>query len=164
MYTYRALIAAVLVGATGGVAPAQPGASVTILETFEGTAKNDKKPDLKGGFIATQAKWKEAWGKVNPKAKLPKVDFTKHFLLVYQQDAADPNRIGASVVKDAKGVVSMRVISTLIGFRGSDTTKYRFYKVSREGVAGVRSYDGAKGAAVDTPLPKAAAKPGVEPD
>ncbi len=88
--------------------------------------------------------WKEAWAKVNPKEKLPEVDFAKHFLLVSAQDAADPNRRGASVLKDDKGVVTVSEISTLIGFKPSDQTIYHFYKVSREGVTGVRRFDPAQ--------------------
>jgi hypothetical protein len=164
MYRWKSLAALVLLGVACSVALAQRGTELTVVETFAGSAKNDKKPDLKGGFIATQAKWKEAWKKVNPKAKLPKVDFTKHILLVSEQDTADPNRSSVTVVKDAKGTVSLSIFSTLIGFTPSGTTKYTFHKVDRKGLTGVNQYDTAKGAMVVTPLPKPEKpSPDVEP-
>src|SRR5262249_1824791 len=112
------------------------------------------KPDLKTGFVATEADWKEAWAKVNPKVELPKVDFGKHFLLVNPRDAADPNRSSVSILKDDKGVVTMSETFTLIGFKPSDRTVYRFYKVAREGLTAVRYFDPAKGKPVVNPLPK----------
>jgi hypothetical protein len=154
MCTCKFLAAWVLLGVAGAVALAQPGERLPILDTFRGTVANDKKPELKTGFVATEAKWKEVWAKVNPKEKRPEVDFAKHFLLVSAQDAADPNRGGASVLKDDKGVVMVRETSTLIGFTPSDRTMYRFYKVSREGVTGVRRFDPAQKKSVVVPLPK----------
>jgi Protein of unknown function (DUF3592) len=154
MYTCKFLAACVFVGVAGAVALAQPGERVPVLDQFEGTAAKDKKPDLKTGFVATEADWKEAWEKVNPKAKLPKVDFAKHVLLVTERDAADPNRRSVSVLKDDKGTVKLSEVSTLIGFKPSDQTTYRFYKVSREGVTAVRYFDPAKQEWVVNPLPK----------
>jgi hypothetical protein len=154
MWTCKFLAACMFVGVAGAVALAQPGERVPILDTFEGTAANDKKPDLKTGLVATAAKWKEAWAKVNPKEKLPEVDFVKHFLLVSARDAADPNLRSASVLKDDKGVVTVSEVSTLIGFEPSDRTIYRFYKVSREGVTAVRRFDPAQKTWVVNPLPK----------
>jgi hypothetical protein len=144
----------VFAGITGAVALAQPGNKLPILDTFQGTVANEKKPDLKTGFIAAEADWKAVWARVNPKETPPAVDFTKHFLLVSTQDAADPNRRGTSVVKDDKGVVSLREVSTLVGFRPSDRTIYRFHKVSREGVTGVRRFDPAQKKSVVDPLPR----------
>jgi hypothetical protein len=119
------------------------------------TARRTGRP-IKAGFIATEAKWKAAWAKVNPKEKRPRVDFTRHFLLVSAHDAADPNRrsASASVLKDDKGVVTLGGACTLIGFEPSDRTTYRFYKVSREGVTGVRRFDPARNKSVVVPLPK----------
>lgn len=154
MRTYKFLTACVFVGVVGAVALAQPGEKLPILDTFQGKVANDKKPEFKTGFVATEANWKEVWAKVNPKEKLPEVDFAKQFLLVSAQDAADPNRRSASVLKDDKGVVTVNEISTLIGFKPSDQTIYRFYKVSREGVTGVRRFDPEKKTAVVDPLPK----------
>ena len=148
------LTACVFVGVAGAVALAQDGERLPILDTFKGTAANDKKPDLKTGFVATEAKWKETWAKVNPKQKLPKVDFARHFLLVIERDAADPNRCIVSVLKDAKGVVSVSVSCTCIGFKRSDRTTYCFYRVSRKGVTGVHRFDPAKRKVVVEPLPK----------
>src|SRR5262245_58793441 len=148
------LTAYVVLAIAGAVVLAQPGERLPILDTFQGTVANDKKPELKTGFVATEAKWKEAWAKVNPKAKLPAVDFAQHFLLVSAQDAADPNRRSASVLKDDKGVVTVSEASTLIGFTPSDQTVYRFYKVSREGVTGVRRFEPAQKKSVVVPLPK----------
>src|SRR5262245_51922927 len=116
MSTGKFLTACVFVGVAGAVALARGGERLPILDTYEGTAANDKKPDLKTGFVATEAKWKETWAKVNPKQKLPKVDFAKHFLLVIERDAADPNRCIVSLLKDAKGVVSMTATFTCIAF------------------------------------------------
>src|SRR5262249_22247748 len=116
MWTCKFLAACMFVGVAGAVALAQPGERVPILDTFEGTAANDEKPDLKTGFVATEANWKAAWEKINPKVKLPEVDFAKHFLLVSARDAADPNLRSASVLKDDKGVVTVSEASTLIGF------------------------------------------------
>lgn len=141
MRTRMLLIACVLIGVASHAALAQPGEELPILGTFQGTVANDKKPALKIGFIAAEADWKEVWAKVNPKEKLPDVDFARHFLLVEMRDAADPNRSTASVVKDEEGVVTMTVVSTLIGFEASDRTIYRFHKVSREGVTGVMRFD-----------------------
>src|SRR5262245_4410105 len=107
------LIACLFVGVASAGALAQPGEKLPIQDTFQGTVANDKKPDLKTGFVAGEAEWKEVWAKVNPKEKLPTVDFAKHFLLVSTQDPADPNRQNASVAKDDKGVVTLNVISTL---------------------------------------------------
>jgi hypothetical protein len=148
------LTACVFVGVTGAVALAQPGEKLPILDTFQGTVANDKKPALKTGFIASEAEWKVVWEKVNPKEKLPAVDFTKHFLLVTTKDAADPNKVSVAVLKDDKGVVQLSGISTLIGFTPSDQTIYRFYKVSREGVTGVRWFDPVQMKMVLDPLPK----------
>jgi hypothetical protein len=149
------LAACVFVCVAGAVALAQGGERVPILDTYEGTAANDKKPDLKTGFVATEAKWKETWAKVNPKQKLPKVDFARHFLLlVEQRDAADPNRCIISVHKDDKGVVSVSATCTCIGFQPSDRTTYRFYRVSRKGVTGVGRFDPEKNKVVIEPLPK----------
>jgi hypothetical protein len=136
------------------VALAQAGQKLPILETFQGTVANDKKPALKTDFIATEADWKVVWAKVNPKEKLPAVDFAKHFLLVNMQDPADPNKRSFSIHKDDKGVVSLNGISTLIGFQASNQTTYRFLKVSRDGVTGVRRFDPAQNKMVVDPLPK----------
>jgi hypothetical protein len=154
MWTCKFLAACVFVGVAGAEALAQPAEKLPILDTFQGTLANDKKPQLKTGFVATEAEWKEAWAKVKPKEKLPEVDFAKHFLLVSTQDAADPNRSSISVLKDDKGVVTVSVTSTLIGFRASDETIYRFHKVSREGVTGVRRFDPAQKKSVVDLLPK----------
>src|SRR4051812_29375117 len=99
------LTACVFVGVAGAVALAQDQyrERLPILDKFEGTAANDEKPDFKTGFVATETEWKETWAKVNPKQGLPKVDFAKHFLLVLERDAADPNRYIVSLFKDAKG-------------------------------------------------------------
>src|SRR5262245_54256740 len=129
MRTCQFLTACVLVGVAGGVALAEPKDKVPIVETFQGTVANDKKPDLKTGFIATEAEWKEVWAKVNPNEKMPAVDFAKHILLVTTQDKADPNRTSVSVSKDDKGTVTLNMASTLIGFKASDQTIYRFHKV-----------------------------------
>ena len=152
MGTYKFLTACVFVVVAGALAQAEE--QLPILDTYQGKVANDKKPELKTGFVATEATWKEVWAKVNPKEKRPGVDFTKHFLLVGTQDAADPNRRSASVVKDDKGVVTVREISTLIGFKPSDRTIYRFYKVSREGVTGVRRFDPVQKKQLVDPLPK----------
>jgi hypothetical protein len=118
----------------------QPGAELPILDTWQGKVANDNKPELKTGFIGTEAQWKEVWAKVNPKDKLPEVDFTKYLLLVSMQDAADPNRSSAWITKDDQGMVTLLIIATDIGWlEASDQTIYRFYKVSSEGVIGVYS-------------------------
>jgi hypothetical protein len=154
MRTCKFVTACVLLGVAGAVALAQPGEKLPILDTFQVTVANDKKPTLKTGFIATEKEWEEVWAKVNPKEKLPAVDFAKHLLLVSPQDAADPNRRSTSVVKDDKGTVMVSEISTLIGFQPSDRTIYRFHKVSREGVTGVGRFDPAQKKPVVEPLPK----------
>ena len=154
MCTCKFLAAWVFLGVAGAVALAQPGERLPILDTFQGTVANDKKPALKTGFIASEAEWKEVWAKVNPKQKLPAVDFAKHFLLVTTKDQADPNRSSISVLKDDKGVVRVSEISTLIGFKPSDQTIYRFHKVSRKGVTGVHRFDPAQAKVVIDPLPK----------
>ncbi len=151
MYTCRLLAVLVFVGVAG--VPARAEEKLPILETYQGKVANDKKPELKTHFVATEATWKDAWGKINPKEKLPEIDFTKQFLLVSMQDAADPNRRSTSVVKDDKGVVTIREISTLIGFQSSNETIYRFYKVSRAGVTGVRRFDPVQKKTVVDPLP-----------
>ncbi|HEY1189509.1 MAG TPA: hypothetical protein VGE74_17825 [Gemmata sp.] len=154
MRVCMSLVACAVFGAAGTVAIAQQATKVPILETYKGTVANTTKPELKTHFIASEDDWKTVWTKINPKAKLPAVDFSKHLLLVTQQDAADPNRSNLSVTKDDKGVVGYIVSSTLIGFEASDRTTYQFYKVSREGVTGVRRYDGAQKKTVVDPLPK----------
>jgi hypothetical protein len=154
MWTCKFLTACVFVGVAGAVALAQPRERLPILDTFQGTVANDKKPDLNTGFVATAAKWKEVWAKVNPKEKIPKVDFTKHFLLVMERDAVDPNRVSVEVLKNKKGTVGVGGISTLIGFEPSNQSTYRFYKVSRQGVTAVRYFDPAKQKYVVNPLPK----------
>ncbi|HKB38370.1 MAG TPA: hypothetical protein VKD72_18145 [Gemmataceae bacterium] len=154
MSSYKFLSACVLVGVAGALALAQPGEKLPILETFQGKVANDKKPKLKTGFLAAEADWKAVWARVNPREKLPAVDFTKHFLLISTQDAADPNRRGASAVKDDKGIVTLNEVSTLIGFEPSEQTIYRFYKVSRAGVTGLRRFDPAQKKVVVDPLPK----------
>lgn len=154
MRTCKFLTACVFVVVAGSGALAQRGEKLPILDTFQGTIANDKKPDLKTGFIAAEAEWKQVWAKVQPKEKLPAVDFAKHFLVVSTQDAADPNRRSASVLKDDKGIVTVSELSTLIGFQPSEQTIYRFYKVARQGVAGVRRFDPAQKKAVVDPLPK----------
>jgi hypothetical protein len=148
------LTTCVFLGVASAVALAQSGERLPILDQFQGTVANDQKPDLKTGFVATEGAWKEVWAKVNPKDQLPPVDFAKHFLLVSAQDAADPNRRRASILKNDKGVVTVSEISTLIGFQPSDQTIYRFYKVSREGVTGVRRFDPTQKQSVIDPLPK----------
>lgn len=154
MRTCKFLTACVFVGVATSLALAQPREQLPILDKFEGTVANDKKPDLNTGFVATEARWKEVWAKVNPKEKLPAVDFTKHFLLVMERDAVDPNRSSVSVLKDKKGAVTVGGISTLIGFKPSDQTKYCFFKVSREGVTAVRYFDPTKQNWVVNSLPK----------
>jgi hypothetical protein len=154
MRACRILTVCVFVGIASAQAPAQPGRQVPILETFQGTVANATKPELKTGFIAAEADWQAVWARVSPKEKPPAIDFTKHFLLVSTQDAADPNRRRASAVKDDKGVVTLTEVSTLIGFEASDRTIYRFHKVSREGVTGVRRFDAAQKKPVVDPLPK----------
>src|SRR5262245_60050788 len=116
MRTCNILTVGVLLGVAGPLALAEPRGKLSILDTFEGTVDNDHKPELKTSFIAAEADWKKVWAKVNPKAKLPAVDFAKHLLLVSTQDAADPNRRNASVVKDDKGVVTLTETATLIGY------------------------------------------------
>src|SRR5262245_14779100 len=154
MSTCKFLTAWVFVGVAGAVTLAQPERRLPILGTFEGTVANEKKPDLNTGFVATEAKWKDVWEKVNPKEKLPKVDFTKHFLLVMDRDAVDPNRTNVEVLRDKKGTVGLGGFSTLIGFEPSNQTKYSFFKVSREGVTAVRYFDPAQQKWVVNPLPK----------
>jgi hypothetical protein len=154
MWTRKFLTACVFVGVAATVALAQRPEPVPILDQFEGMVANDRKPDLKTGFVATEAKWKEVWEKVNPKVKRPTVDFARHFLLVMERDAADPNRRSVSVLKDKKGAVGVGGIETLIGFEPSNQTTYRFYKLSRAGVTAVRHFDQAKGKWVVNPLPK----------
>lgn len=149
------LSAWVFVAVSGVVALAQPGGDkLAILETYQGTVANDKKPELKTGFIATEAEWKDVWAKVNPKDKLPTVDFMKHMLLITTKDPADPNKGSISVVKDDKGVLKIMQISTLIGFQPSGQTAYSFHKVAREGVTGVQRFDAAQKKMVVDPLPK----------
>jgi len=154
MIVRRFLTACLFVGVACAMAQAQPSAKLPILDTYQSTVSNDKKPVLKTGFIAAKADWQEVWAKVNPKQELPTVDFAKHFLLVSTQDAADPNRRHTSISKDDKGVVAMMEISTLIGFRPSDQTIFRFYKVSREGVTGVRRFDPVLRKRVVHPVPE----------
>ena len=55
MRTCKFLTACVVVGAAAALAPAQGGEKLPILETFQGTVANDKKPELKTGFIAAEA-------------------------------------------------------------------------------------------------------------
>lgn len=160
--TSNFLAVCVFVG-VAGVAAAQKGERVPVLETFGGTAAADKKPDLKGGFIATEAKWKEVWEKLKAKEEMPKVDFAKHILLVTEKDAADPNRGSVTVVKDDKGAVTVNMISTLIGFQPSGQTKYTFHKVSREGITAVRRFDPQAKKWVNEPLPKRACGRHAEP-
>jgi hypothetical protein len=154
MRTCPFVIACVMVGVTSAIALAQPGEKQKILDTFQGTVAKNNKPELKTDFIATEADWKTVWAKVNPTEKLPDVDFARHFLLVAMYDAADPNKRSVSALKDDKGVITLNVISTLIGFQASDRTGYTFYKLSREGVTGVRRFDPAQKKAVVDPLPK----------
>jgi hypothetical protein len=154
MRTCKFLTACVFLVVAGAVALAQPGEKLPILDKFQVTVANDKKPELKTNFVATEKEWKAVWEKVNPKEKLPEVDFAKHFLLVTTQDAADPNKSSVSASKDDKGVITVSVISTLIGFKASDQTIYRFHKVSREGVTGVQRFDPAQKKMVVDPLPK----------
>jgi hypothetical protein len=151
------LTAWVFVGVAAAVAlaqPRRPGERVPVLDTFEGTVANDRKPDLKSGFVATEAKWKEVWAKVNPKVKRPEVDFARHFLVILERDAADPNRSSALLFKNKKGTVTVDQMSTLIGFEASNQTTFRFYKVWRAGVTAVRHFDPAKEKWVVNPLPK----------
>jgi hypothetical protein len=154
MRTYSYLTACLFVGVAGAMALAQPGQNLPILDTLQVTVANDNKPALKTGFIASEAEWKTVWAKVNPKEKLPAVDFAKHLLLVTTKDSADPNKGSISVLKDDKGVVRVNEISTLIGFDPSNQTIYRFHKVSREGVTGVLRFDLAQKKMVVDPLPK----------
>jgi hypothetical protein len=155
MRACKFLTAFVFVGLASPVALAQPRGRLPILDTFQGTVANDKKPELKTTFVATEAEWRAVWAKVNPEGKPPKVDFAKHFLLVGGlQDAADPNRPSTWFFKDDKGVVSGFVTATLIGYKPSGRTVYRFYKVSREGVTGVRRFVPAQNRSVVDPLPK----------
>ena len=154
MRTVKFLTAFLFVAVTAAVTFAQPGEKVAIVETYKGTVPNNKKPDIKTGFVATEGEWAAVWALVNPNEKQPAVDFTKHILLVSTQDAADPNKTNASVVKDKKGTAYVSVITTLIGFENSDKTIYRFHKVSRDGITGVRYHaPGKKGPEVH-PLPK----------
>jgi hypothetical protein len=152
----KLLTACMFVGVAGAVALAQDQyrERLPILDTFEGTAANDSKPDLKTGFVATEAKWKATWAMVNPKQEPPRVNFATHFLLVLERDAADPNRALVSVLKDARGVVSMGVSWTCIAFQPSNRTTFHFYRVSREGVTGVERFDLARQKVVIEPLPR----------
>lgn len=154
MSACKLVTACLLMGLSGILGLAQAGEKLPVLETFKGTVTNDKKPDLKTGFIATEADWKAAWGKINPEGKAPAVDFAKHFLLVSSHDAADPNRRFVNLVKDAKGILSVTIGSTLIGFEPSNQTVFEFYKVSREGVTGVRRFDPVTMKMVVEPLSK----------
>jgi hypothetical protein len=154
MRTCLFLFASVWLGNAASTALAQPGEELPILETFQGAAAKDKQPELKTGFVAAEGDWKEIWAKVNQQEKLPEVDFGKHFLLVERQDAADPNRRSAAVAKDEEGIVTVTIHSTLIGFESSDRTIYRFHKVSREGVTGVKRFDAKQKKRVVDPLPK----------
>jgi hypothetical protein len=156
MSTFKFLTACVFVAVAGEVAPAQPGEKSLILDTFQGTVAKDQRPELKTGWIATEADWKEVRAKFNPKEKLPAVDFTKHFLLVATHDAADPNRRAPTVLKDDKGVVTLSVKfpERRLGFTASDRIVYTFYKVSREGVTGVLRPTGVFDKTLVEPLPK----------
>ena len=125
-----------------------------ILGKYEGTVDKDKQPKLKTSFIATNKDWKRVWGTISPKGAMPKVDFSKHFLLVSSHDAADPNKRRVFASKDPKGVVKLLIASTRIGFRPSNRATFTFYKVERAGVTGINRYDRAKGKSVIDPLPK----------
>ena len=125
----------------GTAAMARPAEDLPIQNTFNITITKGKQPDLTTGFIATDAKWKDIWTKVAPSGKVPAVNFTKNFVLVTKQDAADPNHVSLRVRRDDQGVVFVSRVSTLIGFEGSDRIKYRFHVVSREGVTGVIDLD-----------------------
>ncbi len=154
MRVCQLLSACLWAAVAGAVAVAQPGDKLPIQETYKGTVDNDKKPELKAGYIATAAEWKEVWAKVNPKDKLPAVDFMKDILLITMKDAADPNKGSVSVAKDDKGVLKVLQISTKIGFQPSTQTTYSFHKVSRDGVTGVERFDPAQKKMVVDPLPK----------
>ncbi len=54
MRTCKFLTACVLMGVAGAVALAQPGEKLPILDQFQGTVANDKKPEFKTGFVATE--------------------------------------------------------------------------------------------------------------
>ncbi len=138
-----------------GTAKAQRAEKLPILAKHNATVEKAKAPKLKNqGFVATEKKWKAVWKKLAPKAKAPKVDFSKQFVLVIVRDAADPNRMGVTIQKNNDGVVSILAFSTLIGFEPSTMNKYQFYVVSREGVKGVRRYDRKLRKQVVDPLPK----------
>jgi hypothetical protein len=154
MRTCSYLAACLFVGVACAVALAQPENNLSILDTLQVTVADDKKPALKTSFIASEAEWKMVWNKVNPNEKPPAVDFAKHFLLVTLKNQADPNKSGVSVLKDGNGVVRVNEISTLIGFKASMQTIYRFHKVSREGVTGVLRFDPMQKKMVVDPLPK----------
>jgi hypothetical protein len=148
------LIVCVIVAAFGAVAMDERGEELPILDTFQATVGKDTKLAIPTGFIATEANWKEVWAKVQPKEKLPAVDFARHFLLISTQDRADPNRQRVSVRKNEEGTVTVNVISTLIGFESSEETIYRFHKVSREGVTGIGRFDAVQKKLVVDLLPK----------
>lgn len=154
MRTCLIAVAGVLLSAASLLAWAQTEEKLVIAETYEGTVGKEDRPALKTGFVADEIAWKKVWLQVNAKEKLPEVDFTRDFLLISTQDAADPNRRSTSVVKDEKGVVAVEEISTLIGFDPSDQTIYRFHKVPRAGVTGVRRFDAETKKAVVDPLTK----------
>jgi hypothetical protein len=154
MNLLRLLTAFVLMCAIGAGAAAQSEKQMTILKTFQITVANDKKPELKTGFIATERDWKRIWAHLNPIEELPAIDFTEHFLLVGTQDAADPNQQNTVVLKDDEGVVLLSGETTLIGFEPSDQTIYRFHKLTRAGVTGIRRGTPVRGEYPVDPLPK----------
>src|SRR5262249_45456682 len=108
-------------------------------------------------IIATQAEWQVVWAKVNPTDKLPEVDFTKQFLVLSMQDAADPDPGSAfiSISKDDKGIIAVNWCSWQMEYAPSDKTIYRFYKVSREGATGVN----VNGEAMSLPAPHTESSP-----
>lgn len=127
--------------------------SLKILDRFEMTVDNQIKPKIPANFVASEKQWQEIWKTVNPKLEAPKVDFKKNLVLVESYDKADPNRRRVSVMRDAKGVVNVMAMSTLIGFQPSNETKFEFYVVSRDNVTGIKIFDPETRKQITMPIP-----------
>ena len=154
MHPKAMLLVATFFAITSMAGAQQQQEKLNIVQTYKMTISNDKKPKLKTDYIADAEEWNRVYRVFSAEGKIPQVDFTKHFVVVSTHDKADPNRRGVTIVKNAKGTVAVRIISTLIGFQPSNETVYTFYVVPRAGVTGVERYDRETKKNVVDPFPK----------
>ena len=119
-------------------------ASLSKLAPFwSGRVHHARLPSLMsyGQCIVNEPSWQVFWKALSGSKPVPAIDFGKHFVYVDSQNANDPNQISTVFFVDTNGTMIVQSGQTQIGFELSESVKVRLYRISREGIQWLASFD-----------------------